>query len=186
MVYRTTWILVCGCAVFALLSAHLITKGRARTDERQEVQETDPVVHRYVTWVGYEVDRFMAAWLIKRFLDPEAEFSFLPVGSEVPTEGCIAFDVPGGRWFRGGRRSTAEVIRAELEVEDPIVDRMVAMVRKLELGYWLVDPTSDVGRMNSDILRIVDRTPDSVERLDEVFTYFDGIYKAGGGSPERQ
>jgi len=143
-----------------------------------------PFGHMYATWAGFEADRYMAAWLIKRFIDPEAEFSFLPIGSEVPADGSIAFDMPGGRWFRGGRQSTAELILHDIGAEDPALDSMVGMVRKLEMAYWLVDPMSDAGRMKSQILRIIDGTPDSEERLNKVLGYFDGVYAAGGQVPK--
>jgi hypothetical protein len=139
--------------------------------------------HRYVTWEGFEVDRYMAAWLIKRYIDPKAEFLFLPIGTEVPVDGSIAFDVPGGRWFRGNRQCTSDSVFGDIGSQDSTLERMVGLVRQLEMAYWLVDPTSDAGRMNSAVLRITDDISDPHARMVCVFKYLDDVYAAGGSVP---
>ncbi len=136
--------------------------------------------HTYVTWAGPEADRYMAIWLIKRFIDPKATFVFLPIGSEIPPGRDTAFDVPGGKWFRGGRQSTAETIRNEIKLSDPVVDHMVRMVRTLEMAYWLVDPLSDAGRMDSAIRQMTSGASINEEQLNKVLEYFDVVYRAKG------
>ena len=53
---------------------------------------------KWVTRANAKVDRVACPWLVRRFIDPEAEFLFVPAG-EVPAvaerEGAIPFDVPG-------------------------------------------------------------------------------------------
>jgi hypothetical protein len=53
---------------------------------------------KWVTRENAKVDRVACPWLIRRFIDPEAEFLFVPA-DEVPAvaarEGAIPFDVPG-------------------------------------------------------------------------------------------
>jgi hypothetical protein len=53
---------------------------------------------KYVTRARARVDRIACAWLIRRFIDPEAEILYVPP-SEVMTvagcEGALPFDVPG-------------------------------------------------------------------------------------------
>ena len=82
---------------------------------------------RWVTWQGVGVDRIGSAWLIRRFVDPDAEFLFVPVGAPLP-EGAEPFDVPGVRLsHRGGRCTFASVLR-EHRLSDPVLERIARIV----------------------------------------------------------
>ena len=37
---------------------------------------------KWVTWKNIGVDRMACIWLIRRWIDPAAEFSFIPVGAK--------------------------------------------------------------------------------------------------------
>jgi hypothetical protein len=51
---------------------------------------------RWVTRDHLHMDRVASPWLIRRFIDREAEFSFVPFGDEgVPPADAIAFGIPG-------------------------------------------------------------------------------------------
>jgi hypothetical protein len=68
---------------------------------------------RWITRDHVKVGRMGGAWLIRRFLDPQAEFVFAP-GAEVLVEaerlGATAFHVPGSDYARQGERSSFEVM----------------------------------------------------------------------------
>ena len=50
---------------------------------------------KWVTRDHVHMDRVACPWLIKRFVDKDAEFGFVPFGSDVPApEGTIAFGLP--------------------------------------------------------------------------------------------
>lgn len=52
---------------------------------------------KWATWSDVGVDRMGCAWLIRRWLDPDAEFVFVPEGShDLPTD-AEPFDIPGVR-----------------------------------------------------------------------------------------
>ena len=53
---------------------------------------------KWVTRAGVHIDRASSAWLIRRFLDPDAEFSFVSGPDEVPDDG-VPFDID----MRGGK-----------------------------------------------------------------------------------
>ena len=109
---------ICTLLVFAF---------RPTTEPAPQADE-DYETHLYITWDRFEVDRCVAAWLIKRFVDPEAEFRLLPVGSPTATGGGDAFE-PAGAFdddaagFRriyetGAFRSSFGVGRLSLAVSD--------------------------------------------------------------------
>ncbi len=49
---------------------------------------------RWATWTGVGVDRMGCAWLIRRWLDPEAQFVFVPEGSSAGIMAATARFIP--------------------------------------------------------------------------------------------
>src|SRR5438552_17532693 len=73
----------------------------------------------YCTRRNVHVDRCASAWLIKRFLDPAAEFVF--VDGAMPAPGATPFDMHGVAWGHHGDRCTFETIAALHRIDDPAV-----------------------------------------------------------------
>src|SRR5438067_2178091 len=62
------------------------------------------------------VDRCGTAWLIRRFIDPKAEFVFVQPGSDVPA-GAEAFDMPNVRFGHRGKDCTFETVMKEHKLD---------------------------------------------------------------------
>ena len=65
------------------------------------------------TWVtrkGVHVDRIASAWLIRRFIDPQARFRFVPAKGYVPETGELRFDMFEAEFTHEGDRCTFEVL----------------------------------------------------------------------------
>ena len=67
----------------------------------------------WVTREGVQIDRIASAWLIRRFIDPEARFKFVPGTGYVPAPGELRFDMFEGEFTHRGDRCTFEVLLAE-------------------------------------------------------------------------
>jgi hypothetical protein len=68
---------------------------------------------KWVTRERVKVDRVACPWLIRRFIDPAAEFLFVPadqVRATVEREGAIPFDVPGVELGHHGQECSFEAI----------------------------------------------------------------------------
>jgi len=139
-----------------------------------------PRPHLYVTWAPLEPDAFVAAWLIRRFLDPAARFAVVPAGTPVEEVTGTGFDVPGGRWQRTHDRCTSEHVLAEIGPTAPEVAGIVSMVRQLELASWLSPPDSPAGRLRSAFLQIERTAQDPNRCLEKAFGYMDQVRVAGG------
>jgi hypothetical protein len=50
---------------------------------------------KWITWETIGVDRMACAWLIRRWIDPKAEFSFIPRGEKPGPKVGEPFDIPG-------------------------------------------------------------------------------------------
>ena len=147
-------------------------------------KSSEPSAHVYVTWDKFEVDRWVAAWLIKRFIDPSAEFRAVPTGSGLSEADGILFDVPGGRWSRGPNSSASEKVFAEIKNNDPALTKMLGLVRKLELAYWRLSPKdSQARRLHDSLLRIFREADEHSQRTQAMFEYLDQVYRDGGTIP---
>src|SRR5262249_10462803 len=64
----------------------------------------------WVTRKGIHIDRMASAWLIRRFIDPEAKFKFVPARGYQPEKGEIRFDMFEADFTHQGDRCTFEVL----------------------------------------------------------------------------
>jgi hypothetical protein len=94
---------------------------------------------RWITRQDVKVDRVACPWLIKRFLDPHAEFLFVPEDDlleRARQEGAIPFDAT--RFFEvklnhRGERCTFEAILEDYKLTDPALHRLGLIVRGAEV-----------------------------------------------------
>ena len=83
---------------------------------------------KWVTWKNIGVDRMACAWLILRHIDPQAEFSFVPMGEKPLPENGEPFDIPGERYSHHGGHCTFYAFLKEHKLDDPILTRIAQMV----------------------------------------------------------
>lgn len=74
---------------------------------------------RYCTRKNVHVDRCASAWLIRRFIDADAEFVFVDGPDQAPD--AIPFDMPGVEWGHRANQCSFEVIAALHGITDPAV-----------------------------------------------------------------
>jgi hypothetical protein len=78
-------------------------------------------------------DRTACAWLIRRFVDPEATFVFVSDPDEVPAR-ATPFDMRGVDLTHHDGDCTFETILKRYELEDPALDRLAQIVHEADLG----------------------------------------------------
>src|SRR5215208_8239163 len=83
---------------------------------------------KWVTWENVGVDRMACAWLIRRFIDPSAEFLFIPAGQQPPPEGTEPFDIPGVRLSHRRGHSSFHTMVQEYALPDVVLGRIAQMV----------------------------------------------------------
>ncbi len=88
---------------------------------------------KWVTWEHVGVDRMGCAWLIRRFVDQEATFAFVPVGQQVLPEGAEPFDIPGVRFSHHRGHCTFHTMLREFELNDPVLQRIARIVDEADV-----------------------------------------------------
>ncbi len=92
---------------------------------------------RWVTRKNASVDRIACPWLIRRFIDPEAEFLFVPaaeVAAVAGKEGTIPYDVGGVELGHVDGRCSFESIILKYGLKDPALDRLALIVHGADVS----------------------------------------------------
>ena len=130
----------------------------------------------YVTWDTMEVDKCASAWLIKRFIDKDAVFKFIPKG-ELVKEG-IPFDTPESKFRRYHNMSTFESILKEYRIQDPILIRIGKMMHDIEISYWAGRQVEGSEELEMKIEDIIKSSNSPGECYIQSFKVLDEIYNS--------
>jgi hypothetical protein len=87
---------------------------------------------RWATRAGVHVDRTACAWLIRRFIDPDAEFVFVHDPDEVPAD-ATPFDMRGAELSHREGGCTFETMLARYELDDPALEAIARIVHEADL-----------------------------------------------------
>jgi hypothetical protein len=134
---------------------------------------------RWATRGGVHVDRAACAWLIRRFVDPQAQFVFVGDPGEVP-DGATAFDMRGVELSHhaaadGAVDCSFETFLRRYDLTDPVLWRIAETVHEADLD----DERYDVpeARGLDAIMRGLSMVADDERILDVTAVMFDGLYE---------
>jgi hypothetical protein len=139
---------------------------------------------RAATWVtrrGIQVDRIASAWLIRRFIDPEARFRFVDPARHKPKRGEIRFDMFEAEYGHGEGRCTFETLVQAFAPDDPALGAIAEMIHDLDLkdGRFGRPEAAGIGRMLAGIAALHGADPD---RLEAGGAGLDAVYAGLGGT----
>lgn len=142
----------------------------------------------YCTRAFVHVDRCASAWLIKRFIDPEAKFVF--VDGQAPPPGTIPFDMHGVAWGHQGNRCSFEVIRELQRLDD---EPLIELARIIHGADIAADADETLESAGVDLLfrglRLVSASDE--EAIERGYLVMDSLYSAlqdrlvGGGTKSK-
>lgn len=97
------------------------------------VVDAPPRARTWVTRAGVHVDRIASAWLIRRFIDPDATFKFVASKGYVPLSGELRFDMSEAEYTHEGDRCSFEVLATRLGVNDAGVTVIGEIIHDLDV-----------------------------------------------------
>jgi hypothetical protein len=102
---------------------------------------------KWVTRERPRIDRVACAWLIRRFIDPEPEFLFVPADQVLPVaerEGAHVFHVRGGEFARTPDDTGFEALirHYDLGQDDPALEKLAAIVHGADVRSADAPPES--------------------------------------------
>ena len=141
---------------------------------------------KWITRDHVHMDRVASPWLIRRFIDQDAEFAFVPFGKEyIPAEG-IAFGIPGaeiGTHDKNG--STFRKLMKRYSLTDPALETMCEIIESgihhvfhhAEAGYSVADLKHCEG-VGLDMIAngMLLTFPDDIENIERSMALYDALY----------
>jgi hypothetical protein len=87
----------------------------------------------WVTRTGIHVDRIASAWVIRRFIDPEATFKFVQPKGYTPEQGELRFDMFEAEYSHVGERCTFETLVERFDLREPGLRAVAEVVHDIDL-----------------------------------------------------
>jgi hypothetical protein len=129
---------------------------------------------RWATRRHCHIDRAACAWLIRRFLDPEADFVFVDDPDELPLD-ATAFDMRGVELSHHGGDCSFETFLRHYELDDPVLWDIARIVHEADLNDERYDAPEAAG---FDVaLRGLSMVVDDERLLEVTAPLFDGLYE---------
>jgi hypothetical protein len=135
---------------------------------------------RWVTRPRPHVDRIASAWLIKRFVDPEADFVFASP-KEFPAD-AVPFDAAGVEFGHQGEDCTFETLLRRCGLQDHRLAQLAEIVHEIDLRDQKFARDEARG-IDLAIRGLLATFKDDQEVLARGMTLFDGLYAALNDRP---
>ena len=98
---------------------------------------------KWITRERPKIDRIACPWLIKNFVDKEAEFIYVPkdeVFAKAEEMNAIPYDIPGAEYTHEGEYCTFDYIVKKHYLTDPAIHQMAAIVRGADTDSFHLAP----------------------------------------------
>jgi hypothetical protein len=148
----------------------------AATGAMRRLANADFSGRTWATRKNLWVDRMASAWLIRRFIDTQAQFLWLATPADCPAD-ALGFDFDGAKFSHvstTAERVTFEVLAASFGLEsDPALARIAAIVHCLDVGGV---PVAEAAGIEAVLAGLRAAAPDDDQLLAEASRIFDGLY----------
>ena len=98
---------------------------------------------KWITRERPKIDRIACPWLIKNFVDAEAEFIYVPkenVFKESENSGAIPYDIPGAEYSHEGEYCTFDFIIKKHQLSDDALEQMAVIIRGADTDRFNLAP----------------------------------------------
>jgi hypothetical protein len=135
----------------------------------------------WVTRTGIKVDRMASAWLIRRFIDPDARFKFVPAKGYRPEKGELRFDMFEAEFTHEGELCTFEVLMQRFGLENPALRTIASIVHDIDVkdAKYGREEAPGIGQI---VAGIAAAHPDDEARFQRGTALFDDLYASQGGA----
>jgi hypothetical protein len=92
---------------------------------------------KWVTREHPRTDRVACPWLIRKFIDPEAEIVYVPrddVLGYAEREGAVSFDAPGAKFTHRDGKCSFETLVEHYKIDDPAVALLARVVHGADVA----------------------------------------------------
>jgi len=164
------------------IDAHYLAGGIAAWSERQLPLRRKRAAEgqgpsRWVTRERPKIDRIACPWLIRRFIDPEAKFMYVPadrVAAFAAESGATPYDVAGVEFSHEGERCSFDTFIRIYGIADPALEHLAVIVRGADTSRHDLSP--QCGGLFAISLGLSANFPDDHEMLEYGMVIYDALY----------
>lgn len=131
---------------------------------------------KWITRKHVHVDRIASPWLIKKFIDPDAEFHFVSwPGTELTSEDGTPFDFPGVELGHHEGKCTFETLIEKYNLSDPVLEDMAKIVHGADVAADMskISEAAGLEVVSGGVLWI---SKNDHEALETGFLIYDALY----------
>ena len=132
---------------------------------------------RWITRERPKIDRVACPWLIRRFIDPGAEFFYVPADSVFETaraRRAVAFDIPGAPFSHVGERCSFDAFVEMFGLDDAGVAALQPIIRGADTDRHALAP--EAAGLHALSLGLSATFPDDVRLLEQGMILYDALY----------
>ena len=132
---------------------------------------------KWVTRARPKIDRIACPWLIRRFVDPQAQFLYVPAAEVLAVaraEQAIPYDVPDVQFAHRGAHCSFDAIIADLGIDDAALAQLALIVRGADTGKPELTPQSP--GLLAISLGLSANYPDDHAMLAQGMVVYDALY----------
>jgi rhodanese-related sulfurtransferase len=132
---------------------------------------------RWVTRERPKIDRLACPWLVRRFIDPDALFFYVPahrVRQDAATLDAEPYDITDVRFSHRGERCSFDAFLDEFEVRDPALLALARIVRAADTGALEGSPQAP--GLLAISLGLSANVGDDIVLLEQAMPIYDALY----------
>jgi hypothetical protein len=134
---------------------------------------------KWVTRERPKTDRIACPWLIRRFIDPDAEIVYVAADEVLAVaerEGAYSFDAEGARYTHRDGLCSFEVLVDEYGIDDPAVHRLARIVHGADVAED-IDATPQSPGLKAVAEGFSYLEPDDLRQLELELPVYDALYE---------
>ena len=133
---------------------------------------------RWVTRERPKIDRIACPWLVKRFIDPDAEFLYVPtsdVKKVAHEREAVPYDIPDVEFTHEGELCSFDAFIKRFRLQDPALDELALIVRGADTGR--LDLAPQCAGLAAISLGLSLCHKNDLEMLAQGMTMYDALYR---------
>ncbi len=132
---------------------------------------------KWITRERPKIDRLACPWLIARFIDPEAEFLYVPADRVLQTAeelDAVPYDIPGVELGHAGDRCSFDAILKKYRLTDPALRKLAVIIRGADTNRLdLASEAAGLYALSTGLSRLF---RDDHEMLRHGMVIYDALY----------
>jgi hypothetical protein len=132
---------------------------------------------KWVTRERPKIDRIACPWLIKRFIEPDAEFLYVPAADVLQAAaqtGATPYDIPGVEMSHVGEHCSFDAFLAKYRLADPALQQLALIVRGADTSR--LDLTPQSAGLFAISLGLSQTFSDDHQMLEHGMVMYDALY----------